>query len=51
MGIVNLSTRTYHPKTNGKMERFDMTIFQIMRCYVADRQCDWDTYLHALTYA
>lgn len=49
LGISNSLTSIHYPQTNWQTERFDRTIFQIIRCYVAYHQ--QDTYIHAFKYA
>ena len=51
LGIVNIFTSTYHPQTNGQVERYNRTILAMLRNYVSDHQDDWDEYATALTYA
>ena len=42
---------TYHPQTNGQVERYIRTILAMLRNYVNEHQDDWDRYATALTYA
>ena len=51
IGIKNVFTTTYHPQTNGQVERFNRTILAALRHYVGDHPKDWDLYSDALTYA
>ena len=51
MSIQNNFTTTYHPQTNGQVERYNRTILAALRTYVADHPRDWDLYTDALTYA
>ena len=51
MSIENNFTTTYHPQTNGQVERYNRTILAALRTYVADHPRDWDLYTDALTYA
>ena len=51
LGVKNLYTTTYHPQTNGQVERFNRTILASLRHYVAEHPKDWDLFSDALTYA
>jgi len=51
MGTKNLFTSTYHPQTNGQVERFNRTLQNMLRNYVNEHQSDWDVYAHTLAYA
>ena len=42
---------SYHPQTNGEVERYNRTILAMLRNYVKEHQDDWDRYATALTYA
>ena len=42
MGIRNLYTSTYHPQTNGQVERFNQTLVEMFMHYIEDHQDDWD---------
>ena len=49
--IKNVFTTTYHPQTNGQVERFNRTMLAAIRHYLGDHPRDWDEYTHALTFA
>ena len=51
LGLSNIFTSTYHPQTNGQVERYNRTILAMPRNYVNEHQDDWDRYATALTYA
>ena len=51
LGVSNVFTATYHPQTNGQVERYNRTILAMLRNYVNEHQNDWDHYAGALTYA
>jgi len=38
MGIRNLYTTTYHPQTNGQVERFDKTLVNMFLHKIEDHQ-------------
>jgi hypothetical protein len=41
---LNLST-TYHPETDGKTERVNRVMEDMLRMYVMDNQTHWENYL------
>jgi hypothetical protein len=43
--VHHLKTTAYHPQTDGLMERFNLTLQNMLSMYVAEHQCDWDTYI------
>ena len=51
LGVSNKYVTTYHPQSNGQVERFNRTIAAMLRNYVNDHQDDWDKYAETLTYA
>ena len=51
LGLSNIFTSTYHPQTNGQVERYNRTILAMLRNYVNEHQDDWNRYATAHTYA
>jgi hypothetical protein len=51
VGTKNYFTTTYHPQANGQVERFNNTLVQAMRHFIADHPRDWDLYSDAVTFA
>ncbi|CDF38169.1 unnamed protein product [Chondrus crispus] len=51
LGVRHYLTTAYHPQTNGQTERFNRTLVQRLRHYVAEHQRDWDEYIQPLTFA
>jgi hypothetical protein len=47
---LNFST-TYHPKSDGKTERVNQVIEDVLRMYVMDRPSKWEDYLHLVEFA
>jgi hypothetical protein len=47
---MNFST-TYHPETNGQMERLNRVIEDMLRMYVMDKPSKWEDYLHLVEFA
>ena len=48
-GIKCLTYTTYHPETNGFVERFNRTLGWMIKGYVAENQNDWDEQLQPLS--
>ena len=42
LGIRNLCTSTYHPQTNGHVERFNKTLVAMFTHSIEDRRDNWD---------
>jgi hypothetical protein len=47
---LNFST-TYHPQTDGKTERVNRIIEDMLRMYVMDKPSKWEVYLHLVEFA
>ena len=51
LSLQQITTTRYHPICNGLIERFHMTLKQMLRRICAERPKDWDKYLPALLLA
>jgi len=51
LGISNRYSTTYHPQTNGQVERYNRTIVGQLRKYVEDHKDRWDELVSMLTLA
>jgi hypothetical protein len=47
---INFIT-TYHPQTDGKIERVNRIIKDMLRMYVMDKPSKWEDYLHLIEFA
>ena len=50
LGTRNLFTTSYHPQTNGQVERYNRTILAGLRSYCSEHGKDWDNFSHAVTF-
>eukprot|EP00170_Pyropia_yezoensis_P000369 contig_2095_g370 len=49
LGIKHLTSTTYHPQTQGQVERYNRAIVAQLKAYVEDHQDTWDELVSALT--
>ena len=49
--IRQMRTTSYHPQTDGLVERFNRTLCDMLACYVHDEPEEWDKYLPFVTFA
>ncbi|MCO5597406.1 hypothetical protein L7F22_051482 [Adiantum nelumboides] len=54
--FVNLGTRldfssAYHPETDGQSEIVNSTVLDLLKCYVSDKQTEWEKYLPLVEFA
>lgn len=49
LGTRNLFITTYHPQTNGQVERFNCTLLSALRKYLGDHPKEWDLFSDAAT--
>jgi hypothetical protein len=47
---LNFNT-TYHPQSDGKRERVNRVIEDMLRMYVMDKPSKWEDYLHLVEFA
>jgi hypothetical protein len=47
---LNFST-TYHPETDGQIERVNQVIEDMLRMYVMDKPSKWEDYLHLVDFS
>lgn len=51
MQIAKTRTTPYHPSSNGQIERYNRTLLQIIRCFIKNKQYNWDLHLQQLVAA
>ena len=49
--IHKVNTSSYHPQTDGLVERVNSTLCQSLSMYVAKDQKDWDEYIPLIRFA
>ena len=49
--IKQIRTTSYHPQTDGLVERFNRTLCDMLACYVNEEPENWDTFLPFVTLA
>jgi hypothetical protein len=49
--ITKFTSTSYHPASNGEVERSNRTTKQMLACYVNDHHDDWDEYVDQLCFA
>ena len=50
-GIKQYRPSTYHPESQGFLERFHLTYKNMIRTYCFDTEKDWDEGIHLLLFA
>src|SRR5215213_11493177 len=51
VGVKYRLSTTYHPQTNGLVERFNKTLCEILAKYSSEYQEDWDVFLPSALFA
>lgn len=51
LGVSKLRTSTYHPQTDGQVERFNRTFERVLTTYVNEDHNDWDLHLPLALFA
>jgi hypothetical protein len=51
MNIKKLNTTSYHPSTNGQVERFNKTLCTMLSMFINEHQNNWDELLPYVIYA
>ena len=49
--IQKVNTSSYHPQTDGLVERFNSTLCQSLSTYVSKNQKDWDEFIPLILFA
>lgn len=45
LAVQKVHTSSYHPQTDGLVERFNCTLIDMLGAYVSENQKDWDLHL------
>ena len=51
LDIKKLNTTSYHPQTDGLVERFNRTLIEMISKFVDENQTNWDSFIPYLLYA
>lgn len=46
--IAKTRTTAYHPQSNGQVERYNRLVLQAIRCYINNKQSEWDIHLQQI---
>ena len=46
--IAKTRTTPYHPQSNGQVERYNRLVLQSIRCFIKNKQSNWDIYLQQI---
>ena len=50
LNVENRFTTTYHPQTNGQVERYNRTLKSAIKAYLQEHPVEWELYAPTLTY-
>jgi len=48
--VKTIKTSSYHPQTNGALERTHRVLVEYLRCYILEDQTDWDKWIPYATF-
>ena len=48
--IKRIKTTSYHPQSNGALERTHRVLVEYLRCYILEDQTDWDKWIPYTTF-
>jgi transposase InsO family protein len=46
--IAKTRTTAYHPQSNGQVERYNRLVLQAIRCYINNKQSEWNLHLQQI---
>ena len=48
--VKRIKTSSYHPETNGALERTHRVLVEYLRCFILENQTDWDKWIPYATF-
>ena len=48
--VKRIKTSSYHPQTNGALERTHQVLVEYLRCYILENQANWDKWIPYATF-